>query len=62
MTRKTYKVTDVEYNAKMETLRWIYAGKSYMATGEFYIDRKGYLFHSFFTPRGAEKLIKIKVF
>lgn len=58
----TYKITDVEYNHQTDTLTWCYNGKEYNCTGEFFIDRKGYLHHTFITPtKQVEKEIKIKV-
>lgn len=61
--KKVYKVTDIELlkgNHQGDTLTWVYAGKQYSCTGEFYIDEKGYLHHSFITPRGREIDINVK--
>lgn len=62
--KKKYYVTDVELTkgnySQGDTLSWTYAGKEYSATGEFFVDSKGYLHHSFFTPRGKEIEIKVK--
>ena len=62
--KKKYYVTDVEltkgnYN-QGDTLTWTYGGIEYDATGEFYVDSKGYLHHTFTTPRGREIEIKVK--
>ena len=59
--KKIYRITDVNYNHSTETLTWTYAGKEYNCTGEFYIDLGGYLHHTFVTPTGKEKEVKIKV-
>jgi len=63
-TANLYKVTSIEvdkigYNGYW--LTWCYGGKVYSATGDFFIDKKGYLHHSFITPRGKEKEFKVKV-
>lgn len=63
--KKRYYVTDVQLNKHgygHDTLTWVYAGREYQADGEFYIDNRGYLHHSFFTPRGKELEIKVKYF
>lgn len=60
--KNIYRVTDVEYNHQTQYLSWEYAGREYWCQGEFYIDKKGYLHHTFFTPRGKEKEFKIKVY
>lgn len=57
-----YTISNVEYNHKTETLTWTYGGKDYNCIGEFFVDKKGYLHHSFLTPRGIEKQIKVKVY
>lgn len=61
---KKYYVTDVKFTkgnySQGDTLTWMYAGEEYSATGEFFVDSKGYLHHTFFTPRGREKEIKVK--
>ena len=62
--KKKYYVTDVElvkgsYN-QGDYLSWTYGGKRYDCTGEFFIDNKGYLHHSFITPRGKEVEFKVK--
>ena len=61
--RKKYYVTDIELHKgsahQSDTLCWKYAGEEYSCTGNFYIDNKGFLQHTFFTPRGKERTIKI---
>lgn len=62
-TKKRYYVTDVEVQKghhQGDTLTWVYAGVEYSATGEFFIDSKGYLHHSMITPRGKEIHFKVK--
>ena len=58
-----YKVTDIEVSKASNGyyVTWNYGGKAYWAQGEFYIDREGYLHHTFSTPTGKEKEFKIKV-
>lgn len=62
--KKRYYVTDVQLEkgsySRGDTLTWVYAGVEYSCTGEFYIDNKGYLHHTFTTPRSAEREIKVK--
>lgn len=62
--KKKYYVTDVELTkgnySQGDSLTWVYAGAEYSATGEFFVDSKGYLHHSFFTPMGKEKEIKMR--
>lgn len=61
--KKRYYVTDVELTKNAHSgdyLSWIYAGVRYDAFGEFYVDDKGYLHHTFTTPRGKEIEIKVK--
>lgn len=61
--KKRYYVTDVELTKNGYSnvhLSWIYAGVRYEAFGLFFVDDKGYLHHTFTTPRGKEIEIKIK--
>ena len=61
--KKRYYVTDVELTKNgycNDYLTWVYGGVQYEAQGEFYVDDKGYLHHTFITPRGKEIEIKIK--
>lgn len=63
--KKRYYVTDIQlfkHGNGCDTLIWVYAGREYQADGEFYIDNRGYLHHSFFTPRGNEIEFKVKYF
>lgn len=63
MEKKRYYVTDVELTKGgygHDTLTWVYGGKNYDCTGEFYVDKQGYLHHTFVTPTGKEKEIKVK--
>lgn len=60
--KTSYKVTDVEYDTKTSYLSWRYGGKEYWAQGEFHIDDKGVLHHTFCTPSGKEKEVRIKVY
>ena len=63
--KKRYDVTDIQFfkhGNGCDTLIWVYAGREYQADGEFYVDNRGYLHHSFFTPRGKELEIKVKYF
>ena len=63
--KKRYYVTDIQlfkHENGCDTLIWVYAGREYQADGEFYIDNRGYLHHSFFTPRGKEIEFKVKYF
>lgn len=62
--KKKYYITDIElqkgnYN-QGDTLTWVYGGTEYSCTGDFCVDKKGYLHHTFTTPRGKEIEIKIK--
>lgn len=62
---KRYHVTDIQlfkHGNGCDTLIWVYAGREYQADGEFYVDNRGYLHHSFFTPRGKEIEFKVKYF
>jgi hypothetical protein len=56
-----YTVTDIEYNSRTQCLTWVYGGKKHVCTGEFEIDRNGILHHTFITPRGKEKEVKLRV-
>ena len=61
--KKRYYVTDVELTKNGhygDYLSWIYAGVRYEAFGEFFVDNKGYLHHTFTTSRGKEIEITIK--
>lgn len=63
--KKRYYVTDIQlfkHGNGCDTLIWVYAGREYQADGELYIDNRGYLHHSFFTPRGKEIEFKVKYF
>lgn len=60
--KKRYYPTDVEYNRQTQTLTWVYAGKEYACTGDFFVDKRGYLYHYFFTPYGREKRIRHKIY
>lgn len=64
MAKKKYYITNVELQKggphQGDTLCWVYAGEEYSCTGEFYVDNKGYLHHTFTTPRGREIEIKVK--
>lgn len=63
--RKKYYVTDIELQKggahQGDTLYWVYAGEEYSCTGDFYVDNKGFLHHTFITPGGKERKIKIKI-
>lgn len=62
--KKIYYVTDVEIvkgnSHQSDTITWMYGGVEYSCTGEFFVDNKGYLHHSFITPRGKEVKFKVK--
>lgn len=64
MAKKKYYVTNVELQKggahQGDTLYWVYAGEEHSSTGDFYVDDKGYLHHTFTTPRGKEIEIKTK--
>lgn len=63
--KKRYYVNDIQLfkdGNGCDTLIWVYAGREYQADGEFYLDNRGYLHHSFFTPRGKEIEFKVKYF
>jgi len=63
--KKRYYVTDIQlfkHGNGCDTLIWVYAGREYQADGELYVDNRGYLHHSFFTPRGKEIEFKVKYF
>ena len=59
---KKYRVTEIELikGNHSDTLSWFYAGKYYQVDGEFYVDKRGFLHHTFITERGREIEIKIK--
>ena len=65
--KKIYRVTDINFDGSAYRnmadgyLTWRYGGKEYWAQGEFYVDNAGYLYHTFSTPRGIDKELKIKV-
>ncbi|WP_418988123.1 hypothetical protein [Bacteroides heparinolyticus] len=63
MAKKRYYVTDIQVvkHTNSTYLRWVYGGREYEAQGEFYVDEKGYLHHSFITPRGREIDFKVKL-
>ena len=64
MKKRCY-VTDIQlfkHGNGCDTLIWVYAGREYQADGDFYIDNRVYLHHSFFTPRGKEIEFKVKYF
>lgn len=63
--KKRYDVTDIQlfkHGNGCDTLIWVYAGREYQADGEFYVDNRGYLHHSFFTPRGKDLEFKVNYF
>lgn len=62
--KNIYRVTDVVFSRGgygHDTLTWNYGGKPYWAEGEFFIDRAGYLHHTFSTPTGKDMEIRTKV-
>lgn len=61
--KRRYYVTDVKLTKRDfrgDLLEWVYAGVYCSASGEFFVDDKGYLHHTFTTVRGKEIEIKIK--
>lgn len=58
-----YKVTDLTVS-KINNgyfVEWMYAGTLHRVKGEFFIDKDGYLHHSFPSPRGKDIEFKVKV-
>ena len=60
--KRLYRVTEIELTKgnHSDNLSWVYAGKRYECDGEFYVDEKGILHHTFITERGKQVEIKIK--
>lgn len=56
-----YVVSDIWVSPKKDCITYWYGGKMYNCTGEFHIDKDGYLHHSHITKRGKEIEFKVYV-